>query len=107
MKIVLDHKKANIMESLGCSRDRMDEIVESARKVMMKDNPTGTKTQQLESMVDQCETVEEAIAATMVWVSMTSQMDNREVYNKAVDKAQTNAFKDKVMSANPDMKIIR
>lgn len=107
MKLKLDHKKANIMESLNCSRDRMDEIVEAARVKMMKDNPTGTKTQQLESMVDQCETVEEAIAATMVWVSMTSQMDNREQYTKAVDKAQTNAFKDKVMSANPNIKIVR
>lgn len=107
MKLKLDHKKGNIMESLGCSRGRMDEIVEGARKVMMKDNPTGTKTQQLESMIDQCETIEESLAATMVWVSMTSQMDNRAAYKEHLASQSKDEFKEKIMSANPDIKIVK
>lgn len=107
MKAAFNHASPNVMEALGVSRDRMDIIVEGARKKMMKDSPEGTKTQQLDSMIAECTDINEVIAVTIVWVSMTDQMQNREDFNKHREKVAEDEFKNKIMGANPGLKVVK
>lgn len=107
MELKFDHTKGNIMESLGQTRDRMDEIVEGARLKMMDNAPEGTKSQQLDYMLRECKNESEMVAATVVWVSITNQMQNRENYNRAMEEREKSKFEEKIMGANPDLKIVR
>ena len=96
MKVSIIHKKANTMEALQVTKDRMDEIVEVSQKKMVEKYPTGTKTQMLDFMLRECLDVNEVVATTIVWVAMTNQMAERERYNKMKEEAAKVAFANKL-----------
>ena len=87
------HAKDNVMEALSVERDAMDRIVENARVKMMAKHPDGTKARQLDFMLQECKNENEMIAATIVWVSMTSQMQNRKNYTEHLDRLEKDKFK--------------
>lgn len=96
MKVEFIHEKESVMESLSVERDRMDEIVEKARVKMMAESPDGTKTQQLDAMLQECKNENEMVAATIVWVAMTNQMQNRATYQAHEKQKLKDKFKNKL-----------
>lgn len=96
MKVNFIHAKDSIMEAIDVSKDRMDEIVEKSRLKLLAKHPTGTKTRQLDYMLRECKNENELIAATIVWVAITNQMDGRKRMEEMSEQMKKDEFANKL-----------
>lgn len=92
VKFNYDDDQATVMEVVGCTKERMDEMMEAAQKHMVKHNPTGSRVEMLEQIIEQCTSTEEVIAGTIVWQTVTNQMQQHNNAKEMQKKMESESF---------------
>lgn len=79
-KAEFKHAEGDIIKALCLTPDRAATILKNAQKNMMEKKPRGSKTQLLEFIVDECETVNELIVGVIEWKGMTDHMQRQSLH---------------------------
>lgn len=88
MKIKLIHAKNEMSEVLNVKKDRLSDIMRAAQTTMMKEHARGgTKAKFLECVIDECENINEVVAATISWKEVTDHMQRVQA-SKAQSKSK-------------------
>lgn len=83
MKAEFIHGAKEIIGVLGVNEPRLRKILQLAQEKMKKKYPTGTKSRFLEMVVDECVNINEVIACTIEWKTITDEMQRRQMAREA------------------------
>ena len=80
MEIQMIHgEDRDVVGVLDVTKERLDTIMLKAQTVMLKKHSRGTKARFLEMAINECETINEVVAATISWKEMTDHMQRVEM----------------------------
>ena len=79
MKIQLKHGEQEMTDVLDVKKTRLTNIMRKAQTNMMVKYPRGTKGRFLEFIVNECDNVNEVIAAVISWKEVTDHMQRVEM----------------------------